>query len=123
MLLLSICNVETGLKNINHYQDHNGGSYGVAQVQLRTARGIDKHVDLLALQSPEVNITIAAKYLKQLSKRYKTDREIIAAYNAGGVYYKNNELINKKYVDSVIDSSYCFSDKLCFYNRKGNLIQ
>lgn len=123
MLLLSICNVETGLRNINHYQDHHGGSFGIAQVQLQTARTIDRRVDLLALQQPEVNLTIAAKYLKVLSKKYKTDEELIAAYNAGGAYYKNNELINKKYVDCVLNSRYSFNRKLCSYNFKRKVIQ
>lgn len=118
MLLLSICNVETKLRNVNNYQDHNGSSYGIAQIKLGTARDIEPAVDILALQMPEVNMTMAAKYLKKLSKKYKTDREIIAAYNAGGAYYKNGELINKNYVDKVMKSCYHFNNKLCFIERK-----
>lgn len=117
LLLLSICNVETRLTNINHFKDHNGGSFGIAQVQLKTARGIDKTVDILALQNEELNLTIAAKYLKLLSKRYKNDRDLIAAYNAGGVYYKNGSLINEEYVDKVVNSSYYFSKRMCLLKR------
>lgn len=100
MLLLSICQVETGMKVLNNYTD--GGSYGVAQLQLKTARTIVPRVDILALQQPSVNVMIAAKYLKSLLNKYGNDEwKAVAAYNAGSLKYKNGVLINKKYVDKV----------------------
>lgn len=109
-LLLSICQVETGMKVLNNYAD--GGSYGVAQVQLKTARSIVPNVDILALQQPEVNVLVAAKYLKSLLNKYNNDEwKAIAAYNAGSLRYKNGMLINKKYVDKV---------KKVYYNYSSN---
>jgi soluble lytic murein transglycosylase-like protein len=118
ILLLSICNVETKLNNVNNYKDNNGTSYGIAQIKLNTARDIDPSIDALALSMPESNLFVAAKHLKKLSKKYKTDEEVIAAYNAGGVYYKNGTLVNKKYVDKVMRSKYHFNKKVCFMKGK-----
>ncbi len=107
-LLLSICQVETGIRVLNNYSD--GGSYGVAQLQLKTARSIMPKVDILALQQPSVNVTIAAKYLKSLLNKYNNDEwKAIAAYNAGSLRYKNGMLINKKYVDKVKKVYYTYS--------------
>ncbi len=99
-LLLSICTVETGLRNVNNYQDGNGGSFGVCQVSEPVARSFRPHIGRLALQQPEVNIEIAALYLKQLYDKYEHPWHSVAAYNGGkarivdGVY-RNQDYVNK----------------------------
>lgn len=101
LMLISICTAETNLKVINNISDPNGGSMGVCQVALRTAREISPHLDALSLQMIDVNALVAAKYLKRLSKRYKGD-ELIAAYNSGTPRYNEyGMLLNNKYVAKV----------------------
>lgn len=118
LMLVSICNVETGIKNVNNYKDHHGPSYGVAQLKLSTARSVEPMVDVLALQQPMVNVTVAAKLLKKLDKKYGNKKYVIAAYNAGSVRYKNGKLINKKYVDKVEKNYYHLNKKLCLLKGK-----
>ena len=100
-ILLAICSVESDLRNTINYQDGKYNSYGVCQVQRRTAQGIKPHLDAISLMIPEVNIEIAAIYLKQRIDKYGTLKGI-AAYNSGSPKYKNNELINKEYVNKVL---------------------
>lgn len=100
-LLLSICTVETNLKNVNNFNDGNGGSFGVCQLNLNTARGINPAVDRLALQIPEVNIEIAAIYLKQLYDKYNNPWHSAAAYNAGLALIDNGSYRNQVYVSKV----------------------
>lgn len=118
LLLVSICNVETGMKSVNNYKDHKGPSYGIAQIKLSTARSVEPVVDILALQQPQVNAGVAAKLLKRLEKKYGNKWDAVAAYNAGSLRYKNGVLINKKYVDKVRKNYYHLDKKLCLLKGK-----
>lgn len=111
ILLLSVCHVETGLRTLNNFND--GGSYGIAQVQLNTARIYAPYADILSLQQPEFNAIIASKYLKTLLDKYKDPWSAVAAYNAGSLRYKNGKLINKKYVDKVKKAYYHYEKAIC----------
>ena len=98
ILLLAICFTETGFNNVNNISDRNGGSYGICQMSLRTARSMNKSIDALALQQPDVNIMISHRYFESLKAKYKGNvRKSISAYNAG--HYTST---NKTYVDKVI---------------------
>lgn len=103
-LLLSICAVETNLKNINNFEDGEFGSLGVCQVSPQTAKLFGRHYDSLSLQQPIVNIKIAAKYLKKQLLRYKNNTILAtAAYNSGTAKFnKNGKLINEAYVNRVL---------------------
>lgn len=101
MLLTSVCTVETGLRNVNNYTDHQGASLGVCQVQLRTARSIKPWLDRLALQQPRVNLELAALYLKQLRMRYKNVWSSVSAYNKGSLVMVEGQYFNQAYVDKV----------------------
>jgi soluble lytic murein transglycosylase-like protein len=101
-LLLSICTVETGLRNVNNLEDPNGGSYGVCQVSLPAARSVMPYIGILALQQPEVNIEVAALYLKKLQQKYDDNIwHSVAAYNAGTPRMVDGVYRNQKYVDKV----------------------
>jgi hypothetical protein len=101
-LLLSICTVETGMKNVNNYTDPHHGSFGVCQLNLKTARSIRPEVDRLALQQPSVNLEIAALYLKQLHNKYHNSHHEIAAYNAGHARLEAGIYLNQDYVNKVL---------------------
>lgn len=97
-LLVSLCTVETNLRNVNNFLDgHGRGSFGVCQVSLDKAREFFFFADRLSLQQPSFNAKVAALYLKSLGKQYKTNEELVSAYNAGqAVDY------NRAYVEKVL---------------------
>lgn len=99
-LLISLCASETGLKNINNYNDPNGGSFGICQISRAAAREIIPGTSIKDLQDPSINSYIAAMYLKKKIKKYGFSAGI-AAYNSGSPKYRNNVLINQKYVYKV----------------------
>lgn len=106
-VLVSLCSVETGLKNVSNMRDPFGGSHGICQVSIRTAKYIEgDHITVKDLNNPYVNARIAAKYLKRLYDKYGNYEHAVAAYNMGHVRYKNNKLCNKKYVDKVLKLEY-----------------
>ena len=118
ILLLSICNVETGLRNVTNYHDHLGPSYGVAQIKLPTAKMVMPNVTVKKLHDPRTNVTAAALLLKRLVNKYHNDWKAVAAYNAGSLRYKNGRLINTKYVEKVKKNYYNFNKKLCLLKGK-----
>lgn len=102
-LLIAICTIETNLNNINNFNDKYAPSFGVCQIQVNTARLIFSHIDALALQQAEVNALVAAALIKRLNRQYEQIDEVIAAYNAGSVIYKDNDFVNREYVDKVLE--------------------
>lgn len=102
-LLIAVCDTETGLTNINNFEDGNGGSYGVCQLSVPAAREFGSHYDSLALQQPKVNALLAAKYLQKKIQKYGSIELGIAAYNSGmPIYNKKGRLINLRYVENVL---------------------
>ena len=103
-ILISICTVETGLRNVNNFNDANGrGSLGICQMSVDAAREVLPHADGLALQQVPVNVKVAALYLKKLEKRYTYFPHYIAAYNMGHVKLnREGNLVNQAYVDKVL---------------------
>lgn len=102
-LVISICTIESNLTNTNNFNDRLAPSLGICQLHLETAREQIPYIDSLALQQPQVNILVAAKYLKKQLKRYDGNIEhAIAAYNYGSVKIVKGEYINNNYVDNVL---------------------
>ena len=101
LLLLSVCQEESGFKKVVKYDDGGRDSIGVCQVQRRTALEFGSYYDKLALLQPSVNITIAGLYLKKQIKRYKNPWNAIAAYNSGSLKYCGIKVCNSIYVDKV----------------------
>lgn len=118
ILLLSICNVETGLRNVTNYHDHFGPSYGVCQIKLPTAKMVMLDVTAKKLQNPRTNVTAAALLLKRLVNKYHNEWKAVAAYNAGSLRYNKGKLINNKYVEKVKNNYYTFNKKLCLLKGK-----
>ena len=80
-------------------------SRGLMQINQPTALGLGLKEDRLhTLFNPETNIHYGALLLKQLKKRYKNFKDVIAAYNYGSVKKINNKYINEKYVNKVFDN-------------------
>lgn len=116
-LLLAICMHETGLKNVNNYNDGGSHSHGVCQVKVGTAKHMGKVFKIKKLQEVSgddlgdttTNALAAAFYLKYQFKRYDGDTcKAVAAYNAGS--FKESSVypgtpFNWKYVKKVKDSA------------------
>lgn len=77
-------------------------SIGLMQVMGVVARELGHKKNLLELTDPEIGIEYGCKKLAQLSLKYQTLAQIIAAYNSGSPRIKNGKFINQKYVDSVM---------------------
>ena len=89
------------------------GSYGLMQVQCRTARYMGFEGNCDSLFNPRINIKYATKYIDYLNAKYNNRRDVIAAYNAGRVVKCRNhnpdkcwpgQYINQHYVDKVVDN-------------------
>lgn len=110
-LLLAICSTETGLQNIDSFNDGNTHSIGVCQVKEDTANLVGKVYGVKDLQKaseedlrdPKKIIKAAAYYLKWQIERYEGSECIAAlAYNSGSIILnKNKKPINLKYLKSV----------------------
>lgn len=77
------------------------GSYGLMQIQCKTARGLGFLGDCRDLYNPHINLALGIKLIIHLKTRYKTTKDIIAAYNAGRVIVKDGQYINNTYVEEV----------------------
>jgi soluble lytic murein transglycosylase-like protein len=96
-LLKAVCWVETRHNPLAFRpKDGRSASYGVCQVKMRTALHVGLYVSGAALQRPEVNITVAALYLRHQLRRYKGNmKKAISAYNAGSYKESNNAYVHK----------------------------
>lgn len=102
-LLLAICTTESGLKNINNYNDGISHSMGICQVKKSTANWIGRiteHKDLINysekdLQDVKKNAYAAAVYLKYQVDRYQDHCKAISAYNAGKYITGNQQYVSK----------------------------
>lgn len=85
-LLQSICRVESGLNpHAVVEQDGRGkrGSYGLCQIQHRTANHIRTGVSVKELLEPTVNIRLAGEYLTYNYRNYGSWVGAAIAYNRG----------------------------------------
>lgn len=84
-LLSSLCFTESSHRPhvISHFDGGRHHSYGMCQVQLRTAKEIDKKATVNKLLDAHYNATIASKILLKHYKRYGSWEKSIRAYNCG----------------------------------------
>ena len=72
------------------YQPHlvgRGGTIGLMQIKLATARGVGYTGDAAGLRDPNTNLTYAVKYLAGAYRAANGDQRRAVAYYAGGYYY------------------------------------
>ena len=102
-LLLAICTVESDLRNVVNVRDgSHRSSYGICQIQLRTARSHYMGATASDLLKPEINAQIAAKIMRDNLNRYDYNLDCaIAAYNAGSCRKVDDKPFNYKYVKKV----------------------
>ncbi len=75
-------------KDIEGSKSSDGKSWGLMQVTLRTARGLDPEATEEKLNDPEYSIELASKYISQLQKMFNPLSEryveaVIKSYNQG----------------------------------------
>ena len=74
----------------SRYQPHligRGGTIGLMQIKLATARGLGYTGTAEGLRDPNTNLTYAVKYLAGAYRAANGDQRRAVAYYAGGYYY------------------------------------
>jgi soluble lytic murein transglycosylase-like protein len=74
----------------SRYQPHligRGGTIGLMQIKLATARGLGYTGDAAGLRDPQTNLTYAVKYLAGAYRAANGDHARAVRYYAGGYYY------------------------------------
>ncbi|MEY9179099.1 soluble lytic murein transglycosylase-like protein [Bradyrhizobium sp. USDA 326] len=74
----------------SRYQPHlvgRGGTIGLMQIKLATARGVGYTGDAAGLRDPNANLTYAVKYLAGAYRAANGDHARAVRYFAGGYYY------------------------------------
>ena len=74
----------------SRYQPHlvgRGGTIGLMQIKLATARGLGYTGDAAGLRDPNTNLTYAVKYLAGAFRAANGDHNHAVAYYASGYYY------------------------------------
>ena len=74
----------------SRYQPHligHGGTIGLMQIKLATARGLGYTGDAAGLRDPNTNLTYAVKYLAGAYRAAKGDYDRAVHYFAAGYYY------------------------------------
>lgn len=86
-LLAAVALVESGFNagavNMTAGDGARGGSYGLCQLSLLTARGLRAGVTPLDLLDPATNLYLAAQYIAQLARSGLSMPDCIGAYNVG----------------------------------------
>lgn len=109
MIVMSICWIESGHKNVVNKHDGGSPSYGICQVKLDTANWMKEYNRIPGkpltskdLMNPETNIQYAELYLRYQLKVYNNDINCaISAYNAGSCIKWNQ----KRYVKRVLEKA------------------
>ena len=74
----------------SRYRPHlvgRGGTIGMMQIKLATARGMGYTGDAAGLRDPNTNLTYAVKYLAGAYRAANGDANRAVSYYAGGYYY------------------------------------
>lgn len=74
----------------SRYQPHlvgRGGTIGLMQIKLATARGLGYTGDAAGLRDPNTNLTYAVKYLAGAYRAANGDQNRAVGYYASGYYY------------------------------------
>ena len=74
----------------SRYQPHlvgRGGTIGLMQIKLATARGLGYTGDAAGLRDPDTNLTYAVKYLAGAWRAANGDANRAVSYYAGGYYF------------------------------------
>jgi len=81
-----------------------GGTIGLMQIKLATARGLGYTGDAAGLRDPNTNLTYAVKYLAGAYRAANGDHRRAMAYYAGGYYYaaKRQRLQRIVHVETVL---------------------
>lgn len=78
-------------------------SWGLCQIMGSTARWLGFQGPIPFLCDPDINLTLACRYLAKLKEDHGVLEHIVASYNAGNVRRTSDgKLINQEYVDRVL---------------------
>ena len=106
-LVLAIAKVESSLNPKAKAIGQGRAHYGLLQISYETAHFMGFRGKPHDLYDWKTNVRYSTNYLNYLASRYSEQRHIIAAYNAGSVFYcrkkcPKGKLVNESYVKSVL---------------------
>lgn len=106
-LLMAIARHESALDPMARATDPRdlarGGSFGLVQMSLATARGLGYKGAADGLYDPEVNLALGAKYMAQNATRVGRDpKDLAAAHNSGRSFAKAPAITRSDYVPKVM---------------------
>jgi soluble lytic murein transglycosylase-like protein len=78
-----------------------GGTIGLMQIKLATARGLGYTGTSEGLRDPDTNLTYAVKYLAGAYRAANGDHRRAMAYYAGGYYYAAKRLRHARHDEAV----------------------
>jgi len=111
-VLMGVCHAESGLvATVSNWDDPNGGSHGLCQVALLTAKNLsgNRHIKPNDLYDPQLNAVLAAKLLKENYELNNGDKwKAISMYNVG-----SSRWYNEAYVGRVRNSMNKIKKMLC----------
>ena len=81
-----------------------GGTIGLMQIKLATARGLGNTGDAAGLRDPNTNLTYAVKYLAGAYRAANGDHNRAVGYYASGYYYaaKRQRLVRREPSEPVL---------------------
>ncbi len=97
--------VESSFRPDAFLDDRNGGSYGLMQMSLPTARGLGYTGPAAGLYDPATNTDLGCHLMAQLLARFGDYQSALAGYNAG----PNNLPAGQGYAAKVLDAAAQFS--------------
>ncbi len=105
---LAIARQESNFKpaalNMSVADSKRGGSWGLCQMSLLTAKGLGYVGDASGLTDPQVNADLAARLCKEIMARFKTSSlaDVAAGYNSGRTFAKAPMSTRTVYVPRVL---------------------
>lgn len=121
-LLMAVVSVESDFSptatNMTGGDLARGGSYGLAQMSLATARALGFKGEASALLSPAVNLDLAARYLRDLTREaaaggYGLD-SAVSSYNGGNSAHRRGD---GKRVGTIAQATPAEAKKVPFINQ------
>ncbi|WP_298256207.1 transglycosylase SLT domain-containing protein [Bradyrhizobium sp.] len=98
-----------------------GGTIGLMQIKLATARGLGYTGTAEGLRDPDTNLTYAVKYLAGAYRAAGGNHNRAVAYYAGGYYYaaKRQRMAHARHPEPLVITPVAAQDRLVSRTRRG----
>lgn len=113
-------NFDPGAKSLGGGDGTRGGSYGLCQMSLLTARHYRPDIEPRDLLDPTINAHLAAEHCRELCIRYNGAlKDVAAAYNSGKSFEHAPESTRTVYVPHVLQYAELYRDEADAMEKSG----